>query len=43
MNPDMCYRGAYMNLHVAGTVNKLNVDHRTSNMDGAALYLILTN
>jgi hypothetical protein len=29
----------HMKLHVAVTVNKLNVEHRTSNIDGAMLYL----
>jgi|GEM_PF-6212515 len=29
----------YMKLYAAVTVKKLNVEHRTSNIDGASLYL----
>jgi len=28
-----------MKIHVVGAVNILNIEHRTSNIDGAALYL----
>ena len=30
--------GAHIKLHVAGTVNRLNVEHRTLNIDDATLY-----
>jgi hypothetical protein len=29
---------AYVKLRLAGTVNRLNVEHRTSNIDDATLY-----
>jgi hypothetical protein len=32
---------ARMRLRLAGTVNRLNVEHRTSNIDDATLYLFL--
>jgi len=33
--------GAHMKLQVVGTANKVNVEHRTSNIDDATLYLLL--
>jgi hypothetical protein len=33
--------GARVKHRLAGTVNRLNVEHRTSNVDGATLYRFL--